>query len=596
MGMRLLNAMACRTLLLAMGHQVGLRWMTGTIWVSSLGRYVPGKFAAGLGAAVMMTRRGVELTTALAVMFLYTALMTLISTLLAIPLLLTPHLREHYPVLGLATIGLLMAGIVAMHPRVFTLLCNFALRRLLRRNQAMDRPMTGPYVAAVVLLLVRVLLMGGCAFYAARVFTTITWHDYPAMLCGTAGATLAGFLAVFVPAGFGVQEYAFLELLGPILSWTRLEAGLLALLFRGLVSLADLLCGVIGLVILHPRFAGTRRAVRVAVGPAAGALDVAAIPLPDPSTAALPAAPISPLLLNMAHKPNFFIVGAPKCGTTSLYAYLRQHPDVFMPTHKEPHYFARDFDIPPEWCYRDDSHYVKLFAHAGNAARIGEASVWYLYSRSAANELKAFSPEARIIIMLRNPIDLMYSLHGQFLWNCNDDLLDFEEALAAQADRLLGRRIPPEAHMPAALQYTQVVAFSGQIQRYFEVFGRSNVQVVLFNDFQRDTAGQYRRVLEFLGLDADFSADLRIANPVKPITPRLNRYFARRPRLRKALHTMVPTPMLRSLNYALPYFLPVVQRPPRIDPRLREQLRPLFVQEIARLENLLGRDLSAWKI
>jgi hypothetical protein len=149
--------------------------------------------------------------------------------------------------------------------------------------------------------------------------------------------------------------------------------------------------------------------------------------------------------------------------------------------------------------------------------------------------------------------------------------------------------------MPAALQYTHVVTFSSQIERYYDVFGRQRVHIIFFDDFLGDTAGQYRKTLDFLGVDADFAPDFIVSNPAKPITPRLNRYFARRPRLRRTLHALVPTPIIRSLNYALPMFIPVIPRPPRIDPDLRRRLLPLFAPEIEKVEQLVGRDLSAWK-
>ena len=139
-------------------------------------------------------------------------------------------------------------------------------------------------------------------------------------------------------------------------------------------------------------------------------------------------------------KPNFFIVGAAKCGTTSLYRYLRQHPDVFMPEQKEPNFFGSDLS------YRfpriSQARYLSCFAKAKGETRIGEATTIYLYSEKAAEEIKAFSPEAKIIIMLRNPVDVLYSYHSQQLYSGNEDIPDFEEALRAEVDRLgrlLGR-------------------------------------------------------------------------------------------------------------------------------------------------------------
>lgn len=135
-------------------------------------------------------------------------------------------------------------------------------------------------------------------------------------------------------------------------------------------------------------------------------------------------------------RPNFFIVGAPKCGTTSLYEYLRSHPQVFMPEKKEPEHFSDDLDwrnvmLRHRVADRDD--YLSLFDPApAHAAAVGEASTWYLFSEAAAGAIHDFNPEARIIIMLRDPVKMMYSLHGQFLKDCNEVIEDFAQAIAAE--------------------------------------------------------------------------------------------------------------------------------------------------------------------
>src|SRR5438093_1590857 len=116
-------------------------------------------------------------------------------------------------------------------------------------------------------------------------------------------------------------------------------------------------------------------------------------------------------LYNNIRLPTFFIVGAPRCGTTALYTYLRQHPDLFLPENKEPHFFGSDLYHPG--FVRNLDEYLSLFLEAGNKKRAGEASVWYLYSRNAAAEIMAFCPSARIIAMLRNPVDMMYSNYCQ---------------------------------------------------------------------------------------------------------------------------------------------------------------------------------------
>src|ERR1043166_4244119 len=128
-------------------------------------------------------------------------------------------------------------------------------------------------------------------------------------------------------------------------------------------------------------------------------------------------------------RPDFFIVGAPKSGTTAMHTYLAQHPEVFL-ARKEVHFFGSDLDLQND--IRDLSTYLELFAAATNELRVGESSVWYLYSRDAAKEIKQFSAASRIIIQLRNPVDMIYSLHSQLLYSGAEDIADFESALRAE--------------------------------------------------------------------------------------------------------------------------------------------------------------------
>src|SRR5579859_908594 len=132
-------------------------------------------------------------------------------------------------------------------------------------------------------------------------------------------------------------------------------------------------------------------------------------------------------------RPNFFIVGAPKCGTTALNHYLSAHPEIFM-AKKEMHHFGADLKFGPQFFRRDRAEYLAEFAGGQGRKRVGESSVWYLFSREAAAELKAFNPEARVIIMLREPVAMLHSLFHQFRADGNEPLLVFEEALAAEKE------------------------------------------------------------------------------------------------------------------------------------------------------------------
>lgn len=301
-------------------------------------------------------------------------------------------------------------------------------------------------------------------------------------------------------------------------------------------------------------------------------------------------------------RPDFFIVGAPKCGTTSLVAYLAAHPAIFM-ARKEQHFFGSDLaDI---WPQPTASEYLASFAGGASATRRGERSGWYLRSRLAAEEIHAFDPRAQIIAILRNPVEMLPSYHSMCLWRGWETIEDFGQALAAESDRRNGRRIPrTNRDNPWRLLYRDVVSFSVQIERYFSVFGKNQVCVLSFDDLVQRPAETYKSVLEFLRLDSSFSPDFGILNPNKYNRSRLVRravdvIWEPSPRVRRISRRLVPVQPVRSAmvrNLALPVRRAntrVAPRPP-IDAQLQSRLAAEFAPDIHRLSALLGRDLTHW--
>jgi hypothetical protein len=293
-------------------------------------------------------------------------------------------------------------------------------------------------------------------------------------------------------------------------------------------------------------------------------------------------------------RPDLFIVGAFKAGTTALYEYLRAHPQLFMSVPKEPMYFGAD--LTPRYRRMTQDEYLALFRDARADQRAGEASPWYLYSSTAAAEIKAFEPGARIVIMLRNPVDVMYSQHGQLVFNQREDLADFGAALEAEADRVAGRRIPADAIRPEALFYRRSVRFAEQIRRYLDVFGPEAIHYVVFEDLVADPAQVYRDTLEFLGVDPTYPLDPTAYNPNRSArSGRVQRaIFAPPPALRGVFGRLRRMPLLHRVRDAL---VSANSRPaerPRMDPALRAALTAEFAPQVTDLGELIGRDLSAW--
>lgn len=294
-------------------------------------------------------------------------------------------------------------------------------------------------------------------------------------------------------------------------------------------------------------------------------------------------------------RPNFFIVGAPKCGTTALYAYLRQHPDVFMPATKEPNFFGTDLERRRSQGLTE-AQYLSLFEPAGSASRVGEASVRYLYSRTAAAEIAKFSPGAKAIIMLRNPVDTMYSMHAELVYGGSEDLADFGMALDAEPDRLEGRRIPAGANKPAALFYRDGARFTDQVARYFHELGRENVHVIMYDDFRDDPLSVYRQTLAFLGVDEGFTPQMDVINASKQPRSRFVRHLLTQPPgwLRGAVRRVLPADRRRRVFRSVKQLNARTAPRAPMDPELRHQLTAEFAPEVERLGLLLQRDLSAW--
>jgi hypothetical protein len=190
----------------------------------------------------------------------------------------------------------------------------------------------------------------------------------------------------------------------------------------------------------------------------------------------------------------------------------------------------------------------------------------------------------------------MYSQHSQLVFNQREDLTDFGTALAAEEDRRAGRRIPKDAIRPEALFYRHSVLFADQLQRYFGVFGRDGVHVIVFDDLVADAAAVYRSTLDFIGADPDFEIDLSVYNPNRSArSGTLSRLVFAPPRpLRGAVGTLRRMPLAHRIRDALVNANSRAAPRAPMDADLRRQLTIEFRPQVAELGELIGRDLSPW--
>jgi hypothetical protein len=306
--------------------------------------------------------------------------------------------------------------------------------------------------------------------------------------------------------------------------------------------------------------------------------------------------------MTTADFPDFFIVGAPKCGTTALYTYLSAHPGVFMPEMKEPHYFCKDF--PNHQQVRTAEAYLRLFAQAPPRALRGEASVFYLFSEAAAREIIKVRPDAKFIVMLRDPVEMACSLHAQFVIGLGEDILDFEEAWRASSDRLTGKRLPLHCAEPRTIQYDSLCSFSHQIERLFWVVPKDQVKIVFYEEFFADPATHYREILRFLDLPLDERTEFKRVNSRRaPKNLALHRFVSRPPFPLDRILILLRA-VSRRFNLHLGIFMhKFVERVVRLDSQelaimsepFKNELRDFFADDIAKLEEFLGRPLDIWR-
>jgi hypothetical protein len=302
-------------------------------------------------------------------------------------------------------------------------------------------------------------------------------------------------------------------------------------------------------------------------------------------------------------QPNFFVVGAPKAGTTALYHFLDQHPGVYMSPIKEPAHFATDLlerqrllgvvqaepqalrawldgpmtgkrsGVIEEW-----TQYLKLFKHVREETAVGEVSGNYLASRAAPGAIRARIPHARIVMMLRDPVERLYSQFAQAAsrGQARPQFLPWVEEQQAH-----------EATYSPRLGAVWNGFYAQHLARWLQHFPRPQIQVLFYDDYRADPRAVLRGLYGFLGVVADFEADVRQRHNValRPRFPALQR--ASQP-LRQALRPWLPARWRqgwRELGY----------RPwPPITAAERAAALPIYAEDVAALQALVQRDLSAW--
>ena len=297
----------------------------------------------------------------------------------------------------------------------------------------------------------------------------------------------------------------------------------------------------------------------------------------------------------MVKKPNFIIVGAMKAATTSVYSYLKQHPDIFMTRVKEPMFFnnykkSQDFLIigsKSKNKIKTISEYYALFDEAKSEKLLGEASPSYIYDKKTPSLIKKYLPNTKIIIILRQPIDRAYSNFLHVLRSGREVFSSFEDSINNESKRI-------EDNWSPLYHYINKGYYSEQIERYFNEFPIGNIKILLFEDIIQNTKECLIDIFRFLQVDDTFEVDFSrklnasgIPRGVFGFILKKMRYYRVMPKF--ALSDYLPNFIINFI------FKSVYTKSPKLSSKHRKELtNKYYKEEIKKLQKLINRDLSAW--
>ena len=285
-------------------------------------------------------------------------------------------------------------------------------------------------------------------------------------------------------------------------------------------------------------------------------------------------------------EPNFFIVGAPKSGTTNMSYYLMQHPQVFMPENLEPYYFAR-LDIPQNHkrdIIRDEEKYLNLFKNAKNCKAIGESSPVYLSCPHAALEIKNRFPNSKIIISIRNPIEIAYSEYFSLKFMGFDENTSFNELLDVSEEQLTRN----EFHIDSLLE---AGFYSKHIKRFQKIFSKNQIKITIFEEYVKNTVPTINSILSFLGIKESITFDVTPKGAYKVPRNFASQKLMNNSTFRKAAKFVIPTVTRQKIGER--FLVKESSRPP-LKQNQRKRLTQIYQDDVENLSELLGRNLP-WK-
>jgi len=289
-------------------------------------------------------------------------------------------------------------------------------------------------------------------------------------------------------------------------------------------------------------------------------------------------------------KPNFFIIGVSKCGTTSLSQHLRNHKDIFFSDPKEPRFFSPDF---PEESRRIGTlgEYEELFADADGYSAVGEGSAYYAFSKVAILKILEYSPDARFIFMVRNPIDLVISWHAQLVREDREDITDLESAWRAQEN---GRRLA-RSKLPVSLTYREIGMLGSCLESVLQNIQKEKLLVIFLDDLKENPRSVYKDTLAFLGVLDDGRTEFSVSNKNKKARiPILRKLILASGRFRRKYGLVLHTGLGQKVTKKVMSLIMKDEKQKPLNQEFRKELIKYFRKDIEKLTRLTGRDLSSW--
>lgn len=296
--------------------------------------------------------------------------------------------------------------------------------------------------------------------------------------------------------------------------------------------------------------------------------------------------------------PPFYIIGAPRCGTTALSKVLGENPQVSFAKPKETHFLVDDYsDKAPEEVQR---LYLEHF-HPGlrrDTRAIGDGSVSYIYSPEAIRQALRLDPRAKFIAAVRNPVDMLRSYHQRLLFSLDEEVVDFATAWGLQQERAVGRSLPDACREPRALQYGDIGRLGEHVQRLFEVAGRERCKVVVFDDFIKDPRATYLKLLDFVGIDDDGRSKFKPTRSNAGFKSRWLQQYSMNPppwvyRLIR-ISNAKSLSRLKGIRKRIKKFNRAQAKPVPVDEQMATMLKDYYRDDVAKMSALLDRDLSGW--